>query len=205
MIDGNVVRARILSLAVKEASTRGFGALSLGDLARNLELPRSGLAEHFANKESLQLGVLEQAAAMFLSEVIEARPPQGGGTETGEARLRFLFKRWIAWSRSPQLAGGCPFVHASSERDALPPRVSERLKETLDKWSAVLAQPIEEGRGREFRSDTSAEQVVFELYGLYLSHHFWHWSMKDARAGERSMAGFERLISSMRISEQLAA
>lgn len=204
MIDGNVVRTRILSLAVKEASTRGFEALSLGDLARNLELPRSGLAQHFANKESLQLGVLEQAAQMFVRDVTEARPANDSAAESGEARLRFLFKRWIAWSRSPQLVGGCPFVHASSETDALPPRVRERLKETLDQWSAVLVQTIEDAKGSEFRRDLAAEQVVFELYGLYLSHHFWHWSMKDASAVERTMTGFERLIASMRV-ERMAA
>jgi hypothetical protein len=40
--------------------------------------------------------------------------------------------------------------------------------------------------------------LVFELYGLYLSHHFWHWSMKDRMAQERTMRAFERLLLASR-------
>ena len=60
------------------ASAQGLHALSIGDLARELDLSRSGLF-HFATKESLQLGVLEQAAEMFVHEVIEpGRAPAVG-------------------------------------------------------------------------------------------------------------------------------
>lgn len=190
-----VVRDRILTRGLGIASAHGLHALSLGDLARELDLSRSGLFAHFATKESLQLAVLEQASDMFVRDVIEpglAAPP-------GEARLAALFGKWMQWSRAPRLTGGCPFVHASAESDALPEPVRAKLKEVLDHWSGVLAEAIRELKeARTFRADLDEGQVVFELYGLYLSHHFWHWSMKDRTASDRTMRAFTRLIAASR-------
>jgi AcrR family transcriptional regulator len=191
MVTVDAVRERILSRGLSVASAQGLHALSIGDLARELDLSRSGLFAHFATKESLQLGVLEQAAEMFVHEVIDP----GRAPAVGDARVRLLFTKWLAWSRSPRLKGGCPFVHASAESQALPAQIRARLKEILDHWSAVLAEAIEEAKAEgRFRPDLEANQLVFELYGLYLSHHFWHWSMRDAQAHARTIKAFERLI-----------
>jgi len=192
MTSANAVRERILTHGFGIASAQGLHALSMGEVARELAVPKSGLFAHFATNESLQLAVLEQAAAMFQREVVEA------ATGTGEARVRALFARWIAWSRSPHLKGGCPFVHASAEADGLSAEVRTHLKAILDQWSAVLETAIDEARATTFRPDIDAAQMVFELYGLYLSHHFWHWSMKDQAAHGRTMKAFDRLIAHAR-------
>lgn len=189
------LRERIVSHGLGVASAQGLHALSLGDLARELDLSRSGLFAHFATKESLQLAVLEQAADMFVRDVIEPGLDEPVGLE----RLTALFDAWMRWSRSPMLKGGCPFVHASAESDALPEPVQIKLKEVLDHWSGVLAGAIADCKAdATFRADLDESQVVFELYGLYLSHHFWHWSMKDRTAGERTKKAFARLIAASR-------
>lgn len=190
-----VMRDRILSHSLGLVSARGLSALSIGDLARDLELSRSGLLAHFADKETLQLGVIDKAAALFVTEVVEA----GMNAGRGENRLSTLFGRWLSWSRGPRLKGGCPFVHASAESDALPPVVREKLDAFLDGWSATLKAAIEDAReAGDLAPGTDADQLVFELYGLYLSHHFWHWSMKDRTALDRTMRAFERLLLASR-------
>lgn len=189
MTSASAVRERILSHGFGIASAHGLNALSMGELARELAVPRSGLFAHFATKESLQLAVLEQAAAMFQRDVVEA------ASGSGEARVRALFARWIAWSRSPHLKGGCPFVHASAEADGLAPQVRTYLKDILDQWSAVLVEAIDAARTTTFRTDVDSSQLVFELYGLYLSHHFWHWSMRDQTAYSRTMKAVDRLFA----------
>ena len=98
----SVVREKILSHSFGLASARGLNALSISDLARDLELSRRGLLAHFADKESLQLGVIDKAACLFISDVVDA----AGKTATGEQRLRALFGRWLAWSRAPRLRSG---------------------------------------------------------------------------------------------------
>ncbi len=63
----------------------------------------------------------------------------------------------------------------------------------------MLAEAIGDCKAAKvFRADLDAAQVVFELYGLYLSHHFWHWSMKDRSASERTLKAFERLVAASR-------
>ena len=191
----DMVRDRILAHGLGIASAQGLQSLSMGDLARDLDLSKSGLFAHFATKESLQLGVLDQAAQMFIRDVVEAAAP----SDPGEARLKALFGKWIAWARSPRLKGGCPFVHASAESDALPVPVRLKLKEVLDGWSEIVTAAIEDAKAQgQFRNELDSSQLVFELYGLYLSHHFWHWSMKDRGALERTMKALDRLVAASR-------
>lgn len=195
MTTTDVVRDRILSHGLGIASAEGLHALSMGDVARDLDLSRSGLFAHFATKESLQLGVLEQAANMYIHDVVDAAAP----AQTGEARLKALFTNWIAWARGPRLKGGCPFVHASAELDALPEPVRKKLKEFLDTWSMTFKTPIDDAiAAGQFKADLDSGQLVFELTGLYLSHHFWHWSMKDRTALTRTKKAFERVLEASR-------
>jgi AcrR family transcriptional regulator len=195
MTANDAVRDRILEHSVTVASAHGLKSLSLGGVARELSVPRSRLFDLFPSNDALQLAVLEHAAGMFAREVIEAVPPAA----KGEARLASLFTRWLGWSRSPRLACGCPFVHASAEGDDLPQPVRRKLTEILDQWSGVLRAAVDEAKAEgRLRADLDAEQMVFEVYGLYLSHHFWHWSMRDASARTRTMKAFDRLLQSAR-------
>lgn len=191
----DAVRDRILSHSLGLVSARGLSALSIGDLARDLELSRSGLLSHFVDKESLQLAVIEKATALFVHDVVEAGTLAG----EGETRLKALFSKWLAWSRGPRLNGGCPFVHASAESDALPAIVRTKLEQVMSGWSTTLKSATEDAKtAGEFAPGLDADQLVFELYGLYLSHHFWHWSMKDRSAQDRTMRAFERLLLASR-------
>lgn len=190
----NPTRDRILSYGLGIASQQGLQAISMGTLARELDLPRSGLTSHFTSNESLQLGVLEQAASLFLRQVIDA-----SASEAGDARLRSLFRRWISWSISPKLKGGCPFVLASRHAETLPVPVRIRLKEVLDAWSGVLEEAIADAKkSGQLRSDVDAGQLIFEVHGLYLSHHFFYWYMKDNMAEHRTLKAFDRLIAACR-------
>ncbi len=195
MTNSEIVRDQILTHGLGLASARGLMALSTSDLARELSLSRSGILNHFSDKEALQLGVIEKAAAIFIADVVHG----ASGSTPGEAHLRELFARWLTWARSPRLSGGCPFVHASAESDALPKRVRDQLDAFRTEWSATLQTAINEGKAAgEFADNVDAEQLTFELYGLYLSHHFWYWSMKDRAALDRTKRAFERLIAASR-------
>ncbi len=188
----DIVRDRVLAHSFGRASAHGLSALSMSDLARDLGLARSSLLAHFPDKDALQLGVIEMAASLFVADVVEA----SAGVPAGEPRLRELVQRWLMWSRAPRLKGGCPFVHASAEGDALPQPVRDQLDVFRAQWSATLRTAIEDAKSAgELASDVDAEQMIFELYGLYLSHHFWHWSMKDRSALDRTKRAFERLLS----------
>ena len=193
-----VLREKVLERGLHLASAQGLQTLTVSELARELNVPRSGLSRLFANPQCLQLAVLEQAATRFIKEVIE--PAQQ--VPAGERRLHSLFRSWINWARADRLEGGCPFVQASREADRLDSKVGSQLESFLATWRDELHGAIEaakepEAAGR-FRADLDTEQFIFELFGLYLSHHFWHWSMHDIQAEWRTMKAFERLLETAR-------
>lgn len=64
--------------------------LSIGELARELMLSKSGLFAHFQSKENLQLAVWGAIASLRL-------PP-------GERRLGSLFEHWVEWIRDDNSA-----------------------------------------------------------------------------------------------------
>lgn len=195
MSTSEAVRENILGHGVAAASAHGLKSLSLGEMARELALPKSRLFGIFPDNNALQLAVLDHAAILFGREVIDAVP----ATPQGEARISALFTKWLNWSRSPRLNRGCPFVHASAEGDDLPAPVKARLTGILDQWTDVLRQSVTDAKtSGAMHEKVDPEQFVFELYGLYLSHHFWHWSMKDANARAKTMKAFEHLLGSAR-------
>src|SRR5688572_17102722 len=120
---GEQTRETILLHALGLATKVGFEGLTIGRLADELKLSKSGLFAHFGSKENLQVKVLEVASRRFVDEVV--RPALSA--PRGIRRVRALFERWLAWEMSPSLPGGCPF-NRSEER-----RVG---KEWRSRWSA---------------------------------------------------------------------
>ena len=70
MSKGAATRQSILSHAAGLASQVGLTGLTIGGLADDLRLSKSGLFAHFCSKEALQVEVLEHAAARFTDEVV---------------------------------------------------------------------------------------------------------------------------------------
>src|SRR5262245_59000560 len=110
MRKGQATREAILDHAIDLARRVGVEGLTIGRLAADLELSKSGLFAHFRSKEALQVQVLDWAAERFVATVL--RPALA--VETGEARIRALFERWLDWERRP---GGCIFVQAAADLD----------------------------------------------------------------------------------------
>ena len=116
MTKGEETRAAIVEVGLATASKVGLGALSLGELAKEVGLSKSGLFAHFDSKENLQLAVVRRAIERFVEVVIAPALAE----PRGEPRVRALFYNWFHWSRSSELPGGCFFIAASSELDDQP-------------------------------------------------------------------------------------
>ena len=84
MSKGQETRERILDRAFRAASRDGLVGLSIGGLAGELGLSKSGLFAHFGSKEELQIAVLTAAAQRFQEVVVRPaiRAPRG------KARIR---------------------------------------------------------------------------------------------------------------------
>jgi AcrR family transcriptional regulator len=201
MSKGDETRIAILDQAVRLASEVGLTGLSIGKLAEALEMSKSGLFAHFQAKETLQLQVLGRASHVFVQEVV--RPALAA--PRGEPRLSALFERWLGWTKTSALPGGCLFVAAAAELDDRPGPVRDRLvslqRDWLDLMANVARTAVDEGH---FRADVDTKQFAHDLYAVMLGYHHAARLLRDPKADERARAGFERLCGAARKSRRTA-
>jgi AcrR family transcriptional regulator len=163
-VRGDRTRRAILTAAVNLASVEGLEGLSIGRLATELEMSKSGLFAHFGSKEELQISTVRAAAAIFGHRVVvpaeERFPP-------GIARLQGMLDSWLDYMERGIFAGGCFFAAATIEMDGRPGPVRDAVAQQMTRWAETLADyartAIERG---ELREDTDPDQLAFELDAL---------------------------------------
>lgn len=188
---GAVTRQTILEHAAGVASATGLEGITIGRLAEDLHLSKSGLFAHFRSKEGLQMGVLEAAAEHFTREVV--RPALA--LPRGKTRLRALFERWLAWAKAESTPGGCIFVAAAVELDDRPGPVRDLLVALQKSWLDCIARVVRTAiAAREFRPRTDPHQMAHDLYGIMLSYHHAARLLRDPEAERRARRAFEALL-----------
>jgi AcrR family transcriptional regulator len=194
MSKGDDTREAILDEAIGLASRVGLHGLTIGSLAAQSRLSKSGLFAHFRSKESLQVQVLDHAAAMFVDAVV--RPALAA--PRGERRVRELFERWLAWCGA-DLPAGCIFIVSTSEFDDEPGPVRDRVvrvqRDWMDTIATVFRTGITEG---QFRAAADPDQFAHELYGIVLAYHHARRLLRDPQAERRARSALERLLDAAR-------
>jgi len=191
MTKGQDTKERILGEALDLVSTVGIEGLSIGELAKATEMSKSGLFAHFESKEALQLEVLRTGSAHFQETVVTPalREPRG------EPRVRALFERWLAWETLR--TGGCPFMAATFELDDRPGRLRDALETTQREWIDTLTKAIliamDEGH---FHTDIDADQLAYEIYGVFMAFHLFHRLLRDPNAHRRATDALDYLLRS---------
>lgn len=195
MSKGAETRSTILDEALAAASRIGLEGLSIGALARQVGMSKSGLFAHFESKEELQLQVLEASVERFVEQVVAPalRAPRG------EPRIRALFERWLVWDDDPAMPGGCVFMQLANEQDARPGPLRDRLAaaqaDWLDALSTAARIAVEEGH---FRADLGLRQFAYDLYSVLLAYHHFHRLLRDPEAEIRARRAFGRLLADCR-------
>lgn len=192
MSKGEQTQERIVERALKLASRDGLEGLTIGSLAADLHLSKSGLFAHFQSKEGLQVAVMEAAARRFAERVVRPALVARRGT----ARMRALFENWLGWMTDPEMPGGCIFMAAATELDDRPGHPREVLvraqKELLDFLAGAARLGVEAG---ELRPDLETGQLAFEWYGIMASFHHARRLMGDPEAEARARQAFDRLLA----------
>ena len=196
---GDETRLAVLDQAIQAARRVGLSGLTIGSLAEQTQLSKSGLFAHFGSKEGLQLQILEHARSAFEEKV--ARPAIR--TARGEPRLRELFDRWLAWDSLP---GGCPFIAAATEFDDQPGVVRDRVvrdeRDLMDMIATIFRTGVTEGH---FRADADPDQFAQDFNGVILAYHHAARLLGDEQAETRARRAFETLITAARTTRNPAA
>lgn len=192
MSKGEETRRRILDRAVLMASRDGLSGLTIGELASDLGVSKSGLFAHFGSKEDLQVAVLGAATERFTLHVLKPSLKAPAGVR----RIKALFDRWLAWVADPASPGGCVFLAAATELDDREGKPRDFLVGSQHELIAFLTKAarlgVEEG---ELRKDLDCEAFAFELHTIVLGYNYARRLMRDKKADARARSMFDRLLS----------
>jgi len=181
---GAQTRETILSHAVGVASSEGLEGLTIGRLAGDLGLSKSGLFRHFGSKEELQLATVALAADIFKREVVDPVSQ----TEPGAERLRALCERYLGYLERQVFPGGCFWSSASAEFDGRPGPVRDAIRDAAKAWLSMLEHHARLGGADE------PEQLAFELHALTQEANWGFQLFGDPAAFERAHAGMQQRL-----------
>lgn len=191
---GDETRRTVLRRAVDLASVEGLDGVTIGRLAQELAISKSGLFAHFGSKEELQLATIRAARAIFSLAVVTpalAKP-------AGMARLRALLERWLDYSQGREFPGGCFFSRATHEYAARPGAVRDALAEADHGWLVLVAATIDEARELgEVRADVDSRQLAYELDAYLDSANMRSLLGGDPAVYDLARAAFEARLDSV--------
>ena len=187
--DGRVLRGRrtreaVLRHAVDVASERGLAGVSVGALAAESGISKSGLHALFGSKDALDAALLRRGVELTESAVVRPAleaPP-------GLARLRSVADAYLDWVERPALPGGCLLAALTAELDGPPSPLRDQLNCVLDLWLGLLARGAREAVERgELPAATDPQQLAVELHALLMSaNHMLRLGRHRAAAQLRS-------------------
>lgn len=175
-----MTRASVLDRAAALGSVEGLEVLSIGRLADQLGLSKSGVIGHFGSKEQLQLAAVEVGIARFRKEVWEpvAR------SEPGLTRLRLLAEAWLSYLERDVFPGGCFLTAASLEFDDRPGVVRDAIASAWRQWLDLIEHDAAtaQARGELAATDLTPSQIAFQLHGYVFAANWARrlWRAPDA-------------------------
>jgi AcrR family transcriptional regulator len=193
---GDRTRNAILGRAVDLASLEGLEGLTIGRLADDLKMSKSGLFAHFGSKEELQLATIEVARERFMLEVFKPALD----ADRGYARLIAMCRAWLDYIKRNVFAGGCFFAAASFEFDGRSGPIRDAIRKSMDEWVGAIEKAvqfaIDEGHLDE---STDPAQIAFEINAVFFGANFSYNMLHDKRAISRAWEAIETRLESLRV------
>jgi AcrR family transcriptional regulator len=155
-----ITKTTILERAVDLGSVEGLEALSIGRLAGELGMSKSGVIGHFGSKEDLQVAAVNVGIESFRNEiwlpVAELDP--------GIIRLTAAMDKWVGYLEREVFPGGCFMTAVAIEFDGRPGRVKQTVADSWAFWLKVLERDVKQAQeDGDLPTDIAADQIVFQL------------------------------------------
>jgi AcrR family transcriptional regulator len=182
-VRGLRTREAILARAVDIASAQGLEGLTVGSLASQLKMSKSGLFAHFGSKEDLQLATVDFARQIFIKEVtmpaLTARK--------GMPRLWGLLERWMGLVEKQVFEGGCFFSAASFEFDSRRGVVRDRIAAIMHEWIAAITRAVYEAqKAGHLERKVDPTRLAFEIHAISMGAHWAYQLLDDKQAYPRA-------------------
>lgn len=188
---GESSRTTILLAASKLATLKGLDGLSIGDLATEVGMSKSGLYAHFKSKEELEVATIEIAADIFGHEVLRPAMEAPAGCQ----RLRALAESFLLHLERRIFPGGCFFAAVAMELSKRPGTPRDKVVEIQQKWLSLLQQCFLDAQTNgEIDSSADIPQAVFETQAMLLSANFFFVMTGDTAPLNQAKSGVEGLL-----------
>jgi AcrR family transcriptional regulator len=195
-----MTRAAIVDAAMAIAAREGLEGLTIGTLADQMEMSKSGVFAHFGSREDLQLAVLKQYVGRFVDEVL--RPAVS--KPRGLPRLESILERWVAFL-AREITLGCIMIAGAVEYDDRPGPQRDAMVSIITGWKTELLKSIRQSVAEgHLRRGTDAHQMVFEIYGVMLAMHQDARLLRSADSAKRARAALRRLVDDVRAEPSAA-
>jgi len=176
-------REAILARAVDIASVQGLEGLTVGSLAEQLRMSKSGLFAHFGSKQDLQLATIEAARMIFIKKV--TRPALAA--PRGMPRLWGLVEQWLILVEKRFFPGGCFFSAASFEFDSRRGVVRDRIAAIMNEWIAVITRAVYEAqKAGHLDPKVDPTRLAFEIHAVAMGAHWASQLLDDRHAYSRA-------------------
>lgn len=190
--DGERTYAAIVDKALAVSSVEGLGGLTIGRLADELGMSKSGVYAHFKSKERLQLETIEAARKVFLTEVIMP----GMSQPEGLGQLYGLCDAFLSYVERQVFPGGCFFAGLLSEFDAQPGPIHQQVAADHRLWLDGLASAARVAQQRgEVDPDADVEQLAFELDAVLELGNYLYMLYREPEMLKRSRTAVRDAIA----------
>ena len=185
-------RQEILRIATDIASAEGLEGLSIGRLACEMKMSKTGIFAHFGSKVQLQLATVDAAKQVFLQQIVQPALKHS----RGKARLEAMLENWIGYVERIVFRGGCFFAAASAEFDSRPGAVRDEIANLTKAWLVALQDEIAFARSSgEIRTSVDPVQLAFEVHA-YVQEANWAFKLfNDKSAFARARRAITARIS----------
>ena len=192
---GQRTRNSILEAAAALATEEGLKPLSIGRLAEETGMSKSGLFAHFGSKEELQLATVEHAAALFVAEVIDP----ARSAPKGLARIWALCDHMIGYSERQVFPGGCFFAATSFEFNNRPGPVRDRIESMIRSWLSYLEHAVEQAQeAGELDPKVSAREIAFQLDAFAQASNAQYQLFRDPQVFDDARRAIQERLESLR-------
>jgi AcrR family transcriptional regulator len=179
---GAKTREAILQKSANLASSEGLGAITIGRLARELGMTKSGLFAHFGSKKKLQLETIGTARLLFHEQVMDPAEEK-----EGIARVWALCDLWLQHMQKRVFPGGCFFTSTFFAHEGRSTALRDEITTVLQGWVKSLKSAVREAQSRqEIEEKVRAGKVAFELNSLVIGGYWTAQLSTDENAWDKS-------------------
>lgn len=164
--DPEGVRRRVIDVAYRTFTTRGYGATAIHDLKAEAGVSGGAFSHHFPTKKALGLAVIEDRV---LAAVESTWMEPVRRADTAADGIRAVFDDVIAELDGKKSVAGCPLNNLVIELAGADPDMQKALDAVFHAWRQAIAEKMREdiaaGRLRGIDPERSATFVVAAYSG----------------------------------------